>query len=91
MKNRTAYYSESLKSWVRMERQEDGEWCHTSGFGSMRAAMEFDMGRFQDRSASTKPLFGPSGIPSFLEEEPTVDCSTSAAPKSSTKKPRRKK
>lgn len=68
MRDRTAYYSDESKSWVRMERQEDGEWCHTSGFGSMRAAMEFDMGRFQDRSAQKKPLFGPSGLPSFLEE-----------------------
>lgn len=70
MKNRTAYYSESLKSWVRMERQEDGEWCHTSGFGSMTAAMNFDMGRFPDRSARKTPLFGFSGLPSFLEEHP---------------------
>lgn len=82
MKNRTAYYSESLKSWVRMERQEDGEWCHTSGFGSMQAAMTFDAGRFVDRSAAKKPLFGSSGLPSFLEE-------AEAAPPS-PKKPRRK-
>lgn len=64
---RTAYYSESLKSWIRLERQEDGEWCHTSGFGSQRAALEFDSGRFEDKSKKKKPLFGASGIPSFLE------------------------
>lgn len=34
-----AYYSKELKSWVRLERQEDGEWCHTSGFESREAAM----------------------------------------------------
>lgn len=62
----SAYYSENLKSWVRLERQFDGECCHTSGFGSERAALGFDMGRFQDRS-KIKPLFGQSGIPSFLE------------------------
>lgn len=65
---RTAYYSEELKSWVRLERQEDGEYCHTSGFGSERAALDFDMCRFEDRSCKKKPLFGPSGIPSFLEQ-----------------------
>lgn len=65
---RSAYYSEQSKSWVRMERQEDGEWCHTSGYGSERAALEFDECRFQDRSSRKKPLFGASGLPSFLEE-----------------------
>lgn len=65
MKNRTAYYSESLKSWVRMERQEDGEWCHTSGFGSMLQAMNFETGG----SARKTSLFGPSGLPGFLEEQ----------------------
>ena len=86
--NRDAYYSEDLKSWVRMERQEDGEYCHTSGFGSRAAAMEFDMTRFVDRSSSRKPLFGPSGLPSFLEEE--VDSSGSGSTQCSSKKPRRK-
>jgi hypothetical protein len=83
---RDAYYSESIGSWVRMERQEDGEWCHTSGFGSREAALAFDMGRFVDRSAKGKPLFGPSGLPSFLEEvdSPVPDL------QSSLKKPRRK-
>ena len=69
MRDRSASWSESAKSWVRMERQEDGEWCHTSGFGSIQAALTFDMGRFQDRSGKVKPLFGASGIPSFLEDE----------------------
>lgn len=67
---RSAYYSEHLNSWVRLERQEDGEYCHTSGFGSRDAALEFNMGRFKDRSGKTKPLFGASGIPSFLEDFP---------------------
>lgn len=69
MRDRSAYWSESAKSWVRMERQEDGEWCHTSGFGSIQAALTFDMCRFEDRSSKLKPLFGASGIPSFLEDE----------------------
>jgi hypothetical protein len=34
-----AYYSSDLKCWVRMERMEDGEWCHTSGFSSRVTAM----------------------------------------------------
>jgi hypothetical protein len=65
----SAYYSEELKSWVRLERQVDGEYCHTSGFGSERAALRFDMGRFEDRSKRLKPLFGQSGLPSFLEHD----------------------
>lgn len=68
MRDRSAYWSESTKSWVRMERQEDGEWCHTSGFGSIQAALTFDMDRFKDRSSRVKPLFGAAGLPSFLEE-----------------------
>jgi hypothetical protein len=35
----TAYYSESLKCWVRLEREVDGEYCHTSGFESREAAL----------------------------------------------------
>jgi hypothetical protein len=34
-----AYYSNELKSWVRLERQEDGEWCHTSGYSSREDAL----------------------------------------------------
>lgn len=34
-----AYYSNDLQSWVRLERQEDGEWCHTSGYASREAAL----------------------------------------------------
>lgn len=63
----SAYYSENLKSWVRLERQVDGEYCHTSGFGSERAALGFNLGRFEDKSKKLKPLFGQSGLPSFLE------------------------
>ena len=85
---RTAYYSDDSKSWVRLERQEDGEYCHTSGFGSERAALEFDMTRFRDRSAKAKPMFGPCGLPSFLEETP--EPSSSSSEKTSSKKPRRR-
>lgn len=27
-----AYFSYETQSWVRLEKQEDGEYCHTSGF-----------------------------------------------------------
>jgi len=33
-----AYYSNELKCWVRLERMEDGEWCHTSGYDSKESA-----------------------------------------------------
>ena len=35
-----AYYSNELRCWVRMERQVDGEWCHTSGFATRADALE---------------------------------------------------
>jgi hypothetical protein len=34
-----AYFSAELKSWVRMEKQADGEWCHTSGYATREEAM----------------------------------------------------
>jgi hypothetical protein len=34
-----AYYSNELKCWVRLEREADGEWCHTSGFSTREAAI----------------------------------------------------
>jgi hypothetical protein len=34
-----AYYSNDLGCWVRLERQEDGEWCHTSGYESREEAL----------------------------------------------------
>jgi len=34
-----AYYSNDLRCWVRLERGEDGEWCHTSGFSSRASAL----------------------------------------------------
>lgn len=84
MNNISAYYSQDSKSWVRLEREVDGEYSHTSGFGSEEAALGFNMARFQDRSSKTKPLFGPSGLPSFLEEHPEEPVQTSS------KKPRGK-
>jgi hypothetical protein len=36
---RSAYYSNELGSWVRMERQADGEYCHTSGYETRAEAM----------------------------------------------------
>lgn len=35
----SAYYSNELKSWVRLERCEDGEYCHTSGYDSKDDAL----------------------------------------------------
>lgn len=35
-----AYYSNDLKCWVRLERMEDGEWCHTSGYATRADALE---------------------------------------------------
>lgn len=35
-----AYYSNDLGCWVRMERMEDGEWCHTSGYLTRASAMQ---------------------------------------------------
>lgn len=34
-----AYYSNELKSWVRLERCEDGEYSHTSGYESRDEAL----------------------------------------------------
>jgi len=34
-----AYYSSELKCWVRLERQIDGEWCHTSGYATKADAV----------------------------------------------------
>lgn len=35
-----AYYSNDLRCWFRLERMEDGEWCHTSGYATRAAAMQ---------------------------------------------------
>jgi hypothetical protein len=59
-----AYYSEELKSWVRLEQQVDGEWCHTSGYATQEEAV----GLKPKALCVTKPLYGVSGMPSFLEE-----------------------
>jgi hypothetical protein len=34
-----AYYSNDLKCWVRLEREADGEWCHTSGYATPAEAL----------------------------------------------------
>lgn len=34
-----AYYSNDLKCWVRLERCEDGEYCHTSGYETKDEAL----------------------------------------------------
>lgn len=35
----SAYFSSEQKSWVRMERQADGEYCHTSGYATEQEAL----------------------------------------------------
>jgi hypothetical protein len=35
----SAYYSNDLKCWVRLERCEDGEYCHTSGYKTKEEAL----------------------------------------------------
>jgi len=35
----SAYYSNDLKCWVRLERCEDGEYCHTSGYETKNEAL----------------------------------------------------
>jgi len=56
----SAYYSSELKCWVRMEKQEDGEYCHTSGFDSYDAAMGIDFNKMN------VPLWDTNGMPTFL-------------------------
>jgi hypothetical protein len=34
-----AYYSNELRCWVRLEREADGEWCHTSGYATHAEAV----------------------------------------------------
>ena len=36
---RSAYYSSELSSCVRMDRQADGEYCHTSGYETEAEAL----------------------------------------------------
>jgi hypothetical protein len=34
-----AFYSKEMKSWVRMVKQADNEWCHTSGYDTREEAL----------------------------------------------------
>jgi hypothetical protein len=43
-----------------MEKQEDGEYCHTSGFDSYDAAMGIDFNKMN------VPLWDTNGMPTFL-------------------------
>jgi hypothetical protein len=45
---RSAYWSEDLKTWVLMERKEDGEWCHTPGYESREEALGLCSGSSAD-------------------------------------------
>jgi hypothetical protein len=35
----STYYSQELKSWVRMTKECDGEYCHTSGYSTREEAL----------------------------------------------------
>lgn len=62
MSYRHAYYSKDLKCWVRMEGpQEDGEFCHTSGFSSYIEAMGIAL--------KMKAQWDVHGMPSFLTDK----------------------
>jgi hypothetical protein len=56
MKNTTAYWSDSLGSWVRLERCEDGEYCHTSGYETREQALG-------------QTLYEAPAMPSFLAHD----------------------
>jgi hypothetical protein len=61
MTNPTAYYSAKLESWVRLERCEDGEFCHTSGYATRDEALGTD-----GPVVTKSPEFSADGLPSFL-------------------------
>lgn len=52
-----AYYSNELKCWVRLERQVDGEYCHTSGYQTKDEALNKNIVPYSIAS-----------MPSFLTE-----------------------
>ena len=53
-----AYYSDELKCWVRMERECDYEWCHTSGYPSREAALA---------GCRHLPLYSEPPLPAWLQ------------------------
>ena len=49
------YFSQETQSCVRLERQEDGEWCHTSGFST------------QEEAKYKVPIYKSDDIPEWLK------------------------
>lgn len=60
MERISAYYSKELKSWVRMTREHDGEYCHTSGYATRDEAIGLPPVVAKRRG------FSESGLPDFL-------------------------
>jgi len=54
----SAYFSKELQSWVRLEPQCDGEYCHTSGYETYEEAMGLG-----------KPVDLESTMPAWLLED----------------------
>lgn len=55
-----AYFSSAMKCWVRMERLEDGEWCHTSGFTTRNDALKQE-GEESDDASARRPAHSTAG------------------------------
>lgn len=74
----SVYFSKEHNSWVRMERQVDGEFCHLSGFSNEYEALAgkyvplYSEPALPDFLVETKSkpvgLFDKYGMPSFLSE-----------------------
>jgi len=45
---RSAYWSNDLQTWVLLEEQADGEYCHTSGYESREDALGLCAGSAAD-------------------------------------------
>lgn len=58
----SAYWSNDL-GWVRLEKCEDGEYCHTSGYLTRDSAMGLET------NSSIDSLWDENGLPSFLREK----------------------
>lgn len=56
--NVSAYFSSESQSWVRMEKQEDGEFSHLSGFPTYLCAL-----------LNTFKVYREPPMPSFLTED----------------------
>lgn len=75
----SAYFSKEHGSWVCLEKQEDGEYSHLSGFSNKYAALaknynlrlygEVPLPEFlREEKPQPKGLWDQYGMPSFLSE-----------------------